>query len=120
MKRLAPLALLCAALSLTLTPQISEARNACPPGLAKKSPACVPPGQAKKHHRDDRYDRHRVRIGEHLHDRDWRRISDPRRYGLPPEGRDWRYGLLGDQIVRIDRESYEVLELVRALGAVLD
>lgn len=27
--------------------------SACPPGLAKKSPACVPPGLAKKQYSDN-------------------------------------------------------------------
>jgi hypothetical protein len=50
------------AFGLTAAPEAAVAKenNArhCPPGLAKKTPACVPPGLANKgvRHDDDRYD----------------------------------------------------------------
>ena len=44
-------------------------REFCPPGLAKKDPACIPPGQAKKMD-DDRRDRDHRRGRDHRRDRD--------------------------------------------------
>ena len=39
---------LAAIAALTLTPDMAAAKDkGCPPGLAKKSPACVPPGQPR-------------------------------------------------------------------------
>ena len=80
----------------------------CPPGLAKKNPPCVPPGLAKKG----------VRAGDYYYDHDHIVIGHPDRYGL-----DSRFGWyrIGDNIVvRTDRETGEILELVDAIAAVLD
>lgn len=87
----------------------------CPPGLAKKSPACVPPGQAKKR----RY--HDPRRGDRIDDYDdyaWLRDYD--RYDLPRLPQGQRYYVLGDRIYRVDQNTYEILDFVRALGAVLN
>lgn len=75
----------------------------CPPGLAKKDPACVPPGQAKKglrydedYAREDRYKDDDDRY-EHEDDDDW--------YGD-------RYDRLetGDRVV-MDGREYEVIRI---------
>ncbi len=93
----------------------AEAKSGfCPPGLAKKSAACVPPGQAKKHgdrslHRGDRIDRY---------DYSWLRDYD--RYGLPRLPRGQRYYVVGDRIYRVDQDTYEILDFVRAVGALLN
>lgn len=77
----------------------------CPPGLAKKSPACVPPGQAKKFHKGDRL------TGNYI------RIDAPEHYGLDPE---MTYYRVGDQVYRVDRETREVLDVIGALAALTD
>ena len=79
----------------------------CPPGLAKKNPPCVPPGLAKKG----------VAPGDYYfnHPHAW---IDPDKYEL-----DSKYGWykIGDNIVvRTNRETGEILELMDALIAVLD
>ncbi|MFW8634313.1 excinuclease ABC subunit A [Cribrihabitans pelagius] len=78
----------------------------CPPGLAKKSPACVPPGQAKKFYgKGSRID-HRYIL-----------IRNPDRHGLDPA---YSYYRMGGQVFRVDRETREVLDLIGAVAAVLD
>lgn len=59
----------------------------CPPGLAKKSVPCVPPGQAKKWVAGDRLP----------DDILWRQIDDWQRWGLPDPG-------VGNAYVRVDDE----------------
>lgn len=87
--------------------------KSCPPGLAKKSPACVPPGQAKKHvYRLDR--------GDRIDDYDYRWLRYPDDYGLPHLPRGQRYYVVDGNIYRVDQDTYEILDFVRALGALLD
>jgi len=73
MKRIGIIAL-AAALALAAAPGMAKDRSGhgCPPGLAKKSPACVPPGLAKKgvsarewEHRDDDDGREARRDDDH-------------------------------------------------------
>lgn len=80
----------------------------CPPGLAKKNPPCVPPGQAKK--------RWRYRVGDHIND-DFDLVRRPWRYGLDSRHTYYR---LDDHFVRVNKETGEILELLDALGKVLD
>ncbi len=90
----------------------------CPPGLAKKSPACVPPGQAKKY----RHGTHeRIRRGDSLHEYDhYHLIRHPGRYGLVPLGPGERYYVVNGQILRVSEDSYEVLDVIRSVAALLD
>lgn len=90
----------------------------CPPGLAKKSPACVPPGLAKDRvHcevvRDDRVVIYRQ--GDVIR-RDYILIEDPLRYGLM----DGTYYRAGDYVYRVDRNTHEVLALMGAVNAILN
>lgn len=88
----------------------------CPPGLAKKSPACVPPGQAKKHVAP-RHDRGPVvRVGQRL---DWdtvRLVRDPSRYGLPPARAGERYAIADGRLLRVDAQTHRVLDIIRVLN----
>ena len=95
-------------LLLSTTFLAADPPGGCPPGLAKKDPACVPPGTAKK---GPPY-----RVGDRI-DGDYRRIDRPWRYGLD---RDGTYYRIGDQVVRVDEETREVLDLIGVVGAVLD
>lgn len=99
--------------AVTLAPEPALARNDCPPGLAKKNPPCVPPGLAKK---GVRYD---WRAGERLSG-DYSLTRDWNRYGLPPLEERLAYAILADRILRVDRETLEVLAVVRLLDRVLD
>ena len=77
----------------------------CPPGLAKKNPPCIPPGQAKK-----------FGIGDRITgDYDW--IRNPGRYGLDPNETYYR---VGDQVYRVDRDTKEVLDLIGAVYQILN
>lgn len=77
----------------------------CPPGLAKKNPPCVPPGQAKKMYGP----------GDRI-THDYILIRDPWRYGLD----DGTYYRVGDYVYRVDRDTREVLDLIGAVARVLD
>ncbi|SFB81228.1 hypothetical protein [Tropicimonas isoalkanivorans] len=76
----------------------------CPPGLAKKSPACVPPGQAKKAYP-------RYGVGDYI-DGDYRFIRDPGRYHLDRRN---DYVVMNDYVYRIDPETRKILNLIGAL-----
>lgn len=89
----------------------------CPPGLAKKSPACVPPGQAKK----DRYATHDdIRRGDRISDYAYHLIRFPDRYGLDPLRPGVGYYVVDGQILRVREDTYEVLDVIRAISALLD
>jgi hypothetical protein len=110
MKRFLTIAVLCMA-PLVAAPAVAAPKN-CPPGLAKKSPACVPPGQAKKW--DGSGDKHRYRVGDRIDD-GYIIIRDPGRWGLNPAHTYYR---TGDEIFRVDRETRRVLDFI-GLASVL-
>lgn len=148
------------AFQLSATP-LSAKDKGCPPGLAKKSPACVPPGLAKKgvqqqdfeamRSRDerDRYDDEddyvydRYQRGDRLPsdryvilDEGDRVILDGREYVVVDtdngtvlrRGEDWyrlpryddsEYVRIGDAIIRVDRETKQVIDLIRLADLIL-
>jgi hypothetical protein len=82
----------------------------CPPGLAKKNPPCVPPGQVgKSYHVGDRYDG----------DGSWG-DDDHRRYGLRRLPRGESYYRVGDSFLRVNDETRLVLELITVLTGIAD
>lgn len=86
----------------------------CPPGLAKKDPACVPPGQAKKHAKQVHHHYHRV--GDRLDLNDFIRLTNPGRYGL--EVRDgWNYYRDPYGIYRVDPNTRKVLAVLELIDA---
>ncbi|MGR3321609.1 MAG: excinuclease ABC subunit A [Pseudooceanicola sp.] len=129
-----------AALALTGAPAMADpggnkhardyAQAGCPPGLAKKNNGCRPPGLAKKQRRSDGYhdrdgyydrdryyDRTRYRVGQEIIDfDDLVLIRDPGRYGLDPYGTYYRDR---EHVIRVDRETQEVLALVGLVSAIL-
>lgn len=139
MKRILPLALAAAAM-IAAQPALADrnkhgkgddryARAFCPPGLAKKSPACVPPGQAKKYRRDDDRDwhdrdrgdwrdgdRHYYRVGDRIDDR-FVYIDNPYRYGLDP---DYYYYRSLDRVFRVDPDTRRILAIVGLVDALLN
>lgn len=106
------------ALGLSLVGVPAPPAHACPPGLAKKNPPCVPPGLAQKRHDADRYfDRDdRYRRGDRIRG-DYIVIDDPYRYGL---NRGDSYARIGNYVYRIDRQTREVLDLIGAVSAILN
>lgn len=118
------LALLLASATFVAAPVEAKNSKFCPPGLAKKEVPCVPPGQAKKAHRDD--------DDEHEHHDHW--DHGDRIYGdyvLIPRSewerlrlRDYRDGStylqIDNQILRVMRDTLVVIEAVRILDRVLN
>lgn len=99
----------------------------CPPGLAKKNPPCIPPGQVRRDHDDrdhddwgrDRDHRH-IRVGDVLDWDDVHIIRDPGLYGLgnPPYGN--RYAIVDGQLVRVESDTGRLLSIIRLVNAILD
>lgn len=127
------------ALGMAPVPSLASSAKGCPPGLAKKSPACVPPGQAKKgvtaeewsrgdRVRDDEYDV--LRDGDRIvfDGRDYivverdgrlvlRRENDV--YRLPRLDQNRDYVRIGDQILSVSRETRQVIEVIRLVDLLL-
>ena len=138
------IALIAAIVATTAVPTVTLAKDkhhdkgnkasysqACPPGLAKKSPACVPPGLAKKAERHDgdhdradrdghdrdRWTRHDYRVGDRVVDfNDLVLIRDPGRYGLDPYG---TYYKAGDQVIKVDSQTSQIMAMVGLVSAIL-
>ncbi|MGL4319269.1 MAG: excinuclease ABC subunit A [Paracoccaceae bacterium] len=109
-------ALVALAIPLVLTAG-SVPAQACPPGLAKKDPPCVPPGQVGRNNGDDHgheNDGDFADLGDLFY------LDDYPRYGLAPLPFGQRYAVVDDQIVVIDAETYEVLQLIRLFTALTD
>jgi hypothetical protein len=88
-----------------------KAAAGCPPGLAKKDPACVPPGLAKKAlQQGDYVDGYFIRLPREK----WEALD------LPDPGEDSLYLQVDNQVLRVARDTYIVLEAVRILGRVLN
>ncbi|SCM68468.1 hypothetical protein [Donghicola eburneus] len=81
----------------------------CPPGLVKKNPPCVPPGQAKKGHDGGHFQR-----GDHIDHYD--RLDQPNRYGL----NDGNYVVSNGYVYRINEQTGEVLALIGAMQNLLN
>ncbi len=116
---------LIAALAIAATPALAGPPGGCPPGLAKKEPACVPPGLAKKGVDREEFEARRdvdddvdYEIGEEIVDfDDLVLIRDPGRYGLDPYGTYYR---AGEEVIRVDRETQEVIAMIGLARAVLE
>ena len=80
----------------------------CPPGLAKKSPACIPPGQAKK----------MFSVGERLPEDYYQGYNLPARYqDWYQDGGQYSYRYNDDgYIYRVDRSSNIISSLIPLLG----
>lgn len=112
---------LLAAALIALAPVMTSASafadsKACPPGLAKKNPPCVPPGQAKKGVTTEQW-LNGDRTGEVIDGSDLVYLDDFVRYDLPALPYGQRYAVVDDQIVVIEAESYKILQLIRIFTA---
>ena len=106
------LALALAALAVAPAAE-AQGKGHCPPGLARKNPPCVPPGQARKggYDDDDRY-----RVGDRF-DRDrYDRIRDWDRYRLPPLREGEVYYRDGTVVYRVDRDTRAVLQILEGIA----
>lgn len=85
----------------------------CPPGLANRDPACVPPGQAKKGVTTEEWTGYEV--GDHI-DRDDFTWIDVENYDLPELEPGERYAIVDDQVIIIDPTTYTVVALLDVLA----
>lgn len=106
MTRMLP-ALILAALTIGPAPALAQGPAHCPPGLAKKNPPCVPPGQAKSWREGDRYD-------GPWSPADWRRHDLPR----PRGGETW-VRVTDDLVLRVNDETRAIVDIVRLAAVVL-
>jgi hypothetical protein len=133
----------------TTDPAIAKDRGArnCPPGLAKKNPPCVPPGQAKKGVTADEWQAKRdsdnddgdyYDIGDRLDRDDYLILQEGDRveidgteyvvidtdngvilqrggdfYRLPRHDDGSGYVRVGESLIRVDRETQQVIELIQ-------
>ena len=85
------------------------AQTRCPPGPAKKDPACAPPGKARQ-----------TAVGSVIDPGSTHLVSRPGLYGLGEPPRGQRYAIVNGRLVRIDRESGRILSIIRIVDAILD
>ena len=84
----------------------------CPPGLEKKNPPCVPPGQARQ---GSIIGQGPAAVGDHL-PAGYRVIIDPAQHiGLD----DALYVRQGDSLYRLDRRTDQVLNLIGTISSLL-
>lgn len=100
--------LMTAAVAMLATGAAHASPKGCPPGLAKKAVPCVPPGQVGK---TAGYRQGEIVRGDYVV------IRNPGRYGLDPNETYYR---VGDQVVRVDRNTREILDLIGAAAAVFN
>ena len=103
MKRIALISLLAASVALPAPAQPAH----CPPGLAKKTPACVPPGQARKGVTAREW-----RRGDRVAGYDYVIIRDWDRYRLDPPSRGEQYIRIADSLLKINRDTLEVITFI--------
>ena len=82
----------------------------CPPGLAKKNLQCMPPGLYKKLYSRGDF----LPVGDYIY------ILNPFDYGLPRLRRGEGYVQIGESFIKVNRETYEIINLFDAIGRVLD
>ncbi len=87
--------------------------NHCPPGLAKKSVPCVPPGQVGKSARH-------WAEGDYFDNGDAHWITRPGRYDLPPLPAGQRYVVMDNRIYVVNESTYQIVTVLNAIGGLLD
>ena len=81
----------------------------CPPGLAKKHNGCLPPGQAKKMHRDGL-------VGHRVPPNAVYVVPRHVRATLPPPPYGYRYAVVNNQVVLVSDANIVVNIVLRGLG----
>lgn len=112
----AALAAVFSTIAMLPTPALSQ-KN-CPPGLAKKTPACVPPGQARQGVTAEEW-RNRHAPGDYLADDQWIALRDYDRNiynGLPLLGAGETYAVVDGGVVVLSRTSSTILRLIDLLS----
>ena len=136
-------------LALSSGEALAKNKKHCPPGLAKKSPACVPPGLAKKGvtahpgggdgdddhddgYTDNRYDQDAYEV---LQTGDWVTVNGEEYLVIRDGDRivlrrydDWYdlpgtrddYVRIGDNLVRVDPETNAAIEIIRLADLILN
>lgn len=89
--------------------RVRDERAHCPPGLAKKSSACVPQGQARS-----------GLVGRVVDWRDVHVVRKPGLYGLAQAPSGQNYAIVNGRLVRIDSRTAKVLSVIRTVDAILD
>lgn len=104
---------------LSFAAPVSAAPTHCPPGLAKKDPPCIPPGQARQMTEQEWYDR--WMIGDRLDEHDWEyRNRDDifdiygRDVARLPD--DQAYVVLDGGLVAVDRRTLEIVSIITFLS----
>ncbi len=105
--------LLIVAACLAVGSVVEAEAKSCPPGLAKKNPPCVPPGQAKK---GVRY----WAPGDYIGDEPLHWITYFDRYGLPTLAPGQRYVIIGNRVYAVAEDTYTILSVLKAVDAILD
>ena len=81
----------------------------CPPGLAKKHNGCLPPGQAKKMHRDGL-------VGHRVPPNAVYVVPRHVRATLPPPPHGYRYAVVNNQVVLVSGADIVVNIVLPGLG----
>ncbi len=102
---------------------VDGGNHGCPPGLAGRDPACVPPGLARQGVTTDDWIgpiTTEYVVGDVIYVDEFRTVTDLRKNGLTslPEGQE--YAVVDDTLVILDSETYEILELIRVAASMFD
>lgn len=109
--------LFAAAAAVTFSSPVADAQGRnCPPGLANKATACVPPGLAKKGVTAEQWSGGH-RVGDRLDTTEFVLLDDYLS-GLAPLSAGQKYAVIDNTLVALDTDSYEILQLIRAFSAV--
>ncbi len=78
----------------------------CPPGLAKKNPLCMPPGQYKK-----------LVVGQPLtSDITWGRLPNGLLAQLPPPPANAYYGMVGNDVLLLSDKTRIILDIISLIA----
>ncbi|WP_375255946.1 hypothetical protein [Yoonia sp.] len=110
-----------AALLIASSPALTStavAQQNCPPGLAKKNPPCVPPGQARQGVTTQEW-LNRNNIGSRIGDDDYIYLEDYDDVyydALPPLGSNEAYVVYDNGVVVLSQTSLTILRLIDILA----
>ena len=94
-------------------PARPRGKRPLPAGACQEIPRLHSPRTGEKFQRGPR-------IGDRISDYHYHLIRYPDRYDLPPLRRGERYYVIDGQILRVDQDTYEILDFIRAAASLLD